>query len=70
MAKRIKSEIEKQYITRIWNQRKRYLRSKEEYDKWGCWADGESMRKAKRTMNKLRNELAKVRAQGKYRIAA
>ena len=54
MAKRIKSEVERQYITRMWDARKKYLEYKSVYESaWGSYMDGELMRKAKKRYNDL-----------------
>ena len=54
MAKRIKSEVERQYITRMWDARKKYLEYKSVYEgAWGSYMDGELMRKAKKRYNDL-----------------
>lgn len=54
MAKRIKSDVEKQYITRMWDARKKYLEYKSVYESaWGSYMDGELMRKAKKRYNDL-----------------
>lgn len=62
MAKRIKSEVEKQYIARMWNTRKEYLEHKAEYEcVWGSYMDGELMRKAKARYDNLRKSLQNER---------
>ena len=62
MAKRIKTEVEKQYITRMWNARKEYLTHKAEFESvWGSYMDGELMRKAKARYGKLRKSLQNER---------
>lgn len=62
MAKRIKSEVEKQYIARMWNTRKEYLEYKAEYESvWGSYMDGELMRKVKERYNILRKSLQNER---------
>ena len=54
MAKRIKSEVERQYITRMWDARKKYREYKSVYESaWGSYMDGELMRKAKKRYNDL-----------------
>ena len=70
MAKKIKTEVEKQCIIRLWNQRKRYLSAKEDFDNYCCWEDGVRMRKAKREMGKIRAELYKERNKSLYKNAA
>lgn len=62
MAKKIKSELEKQYIARMWNTRKEYLKHKAEYESvWGSYMDGELMCKTKARYNKLHSALQSVR---------
>lgn len=54
MEKRIKSEVEKQYIARMWSVRKKYLKHKAEYESvCGSYMDGELMCKAKKRYNDL-----------------
>lgn len=54
MAKRIKSDVEKQYITRMWDARKKYLEYKSVYESvCGSYMDGELMHKAKVRYDKL-----------------
>lgn len=54
MAKRIKSEVEKQYISQMWSVRKKYFKHKAEYESvCGSYMDGELMRKAKKRYNDL-----------------
>ena len=49
MAKKIKTEVEKQYIARMWDIRKEYRAHKAEFESvWGSYTDGELMRKADR----------------------
>ena len=62
MKKRIKSEVEKQYIARMWSVRKKYLKHKAEYESvCGSYMDGELMCKAKARYDSLYNLLAKER---------
>ena len=62
MEKRIKSEVEKQYIARMWSVRKKYLKHKAEYESvCGSYMDGQLMRKAKARYDSLYNLLAKER---------
>lgn len=54
MTKRIKSEVEKQYIAQMWSVRKKYFKHKAEYESvCGSYMDGELMRKAKKRYNGL-----------------
>ena len=54
MAKKIKTEVERQYIARMWNTRKEYRAHKAEFESvWGSYTDGELMRKAKKRYNGL-----------------
>lgn len=54
MAKRIKTEVEKQLIVNMWNALKEYNMHKAEFeDVCGSYIDGELMRKAKNKYNKL-----------------
>ena len=56
-TKRIKSEFEKNYITRMWSLRKRYNDAKRDYDSvWGSWMDGELMKRTKREMERVERE--------------
>lgn len=68
-TKRIKSEVEKQLIVRLWNQRKRYNEAKADFDDLCSWVDGERMRKAENEIKHIRKELRKVRIKS-YRTAA
>lgn len=62
MAKRIKSEVEKQYIASMWNTRKEYLEYKAEYESvWGSYMDGELMCKAKARYDNWRKSLQNER---------
>ena len=62
MAKRIKTEVEKQLIIRMWNARKDYVTHKEEFESvWGSYTDGELMRKAKARYDNLRKSLQNER---------
>ena len=62
MAKKIKTEVERQYIARMWNIRKEYRAHKAEFESvWGSYTDGELMRKAKARYDSLYNLLAKER---------
>lgn len=69
MAKRMKSDEEKQIISRLWHQRKRYHAAKEDFDDLCSWVDGERMRKAAKEMRKLRVELRKLRTKNLRRAA-
>lgn len=70
MAKRIKSEVEKQLTIRMWNARKDYVTHKEEFESvWGSYTDGELMRKAKARYEKVRKALQTERM-SKLRKAA
>lgn len=61
-TKRIKSNVEKSYISQMWVQRNRYNESKAEFESiFGSWQDGENMKRAENKMKKLRNELNKER---------
>jgi hypothetical protein len=61
--KRIKSEVEKSYIARLWMQRKRYNAAKRECDGvFGTFADVQAMRKAAAEMQRLRGCLERYRA--------
>lgn len=70
MAKRIKSEVEKQYIAQMWSVRKKYFKHKAEYESvCGSYMDGELMRKAKKRYNDLYKSLQCERQRAK-RMAA
>lgn len=69
-TKKIKTEAEKRCIIRLWNQRKRYLSAKKDYNDFCCWEDGERMKKAKKEMGKIRAELDKERKKTLYNNAA
>lgn len=70
MAKRIKSEVEKQYIAQMWSVRKKYFKHKAEYESvCGSYMDGELMRKAKKRYNDL-YRLLQCERQRARRVAA
>ena len=70
MAKRIKSEVEKQYIAQMWSVRKKYFKHKAEYESvCGSYMDGELMRKVKKRYNDL-YRLLQCERQRARRVAA